>query len=155
MTLTVKSITASSHYQSAKYGPDGLGPEQLLLQQPKFGGWLCALNAWQESWLEFTFSQPCVPRSLCIRNGFIEPEENRERDDFYYHLRARNIELSTERESHRLELADQKEPQVVALPFSQPTHSLRLTIHSVWRDAPDGAIKSHDLVGLGRIDWSA
>jgi hypothetical protein len=154
MVIPVLRITASSHYQSAKYGPDGLGPEQVLLDSPRFGGWLSSLNAWQDSWLRFEFAQSCLPTRLMLKNGFIEPEKNRERDDFYYHLRARHIRLSTEHETLDLELADDKEVQTLLLSLSQPTDRITLHILDVYRDSPDGKIQSHDVVGLGAIRWS-
>src|SRR3989338_11337705 len=114
--IPVANVAASSHYQSAKYGADGLAPDQVLLESPRFGGWLSALNAWQDSWLRFDFEQAVTPARLTLKNGFIEPEKNRERDDFYYHLRARNIRLVTEHETVELELADSKELQTRVLP---------------------------------------
>lgn len=154
MTIPIIRISSSSHYQSAKYGADGLGSEQLLLDSPRFGGWLCALNAWQESWLRFEFAHACLPTRLTIKNGFIEPEKNRERDDFYYHLRARDIELCNGPETLKLELADLKDEQILPLAFSSPSSAIQLTIHSVWRDSPDGAIRSHDVVGFGRVAFT-
>lgn len=151
MITPITRISASSHYQSAKYGADGLGPEQVLLDAPRFGGWLCALNAWPKSWLRFEFAQACLPTRLTIKNGFIEPEKNRERDDFYYHLRARDIELCNGHETLKLELADCKEELTFPLAFNSPSSAIQLTIHSVWRDSPDGAIRSHEVVGFGRV----
>lgn len=155
MIIPMTRISASSHYQSAKYGTDGLGPEQLLLDSPRFGGWLSALNAWQDSWLRVEFEQACVPTRLTLRNGLIEPEKNKERDDFYYHLRARDIELFNCSETLHYELADCKDEQTIPLSFNTPSQTFLLTIRSVWRDAPDGTIRSHDVVGLGLIRWSA
>ena len=153
MYAQISDVSASSHYQSAKYGQEGLAAHQVISERPAFGGWLSALNHWQHAWLEFTFSEPCLPRQLWLLNGFIEPSKAVERDDYYYHLRARDIRVSAGDQFQMITLLDQKEAQMHDLSFDCAFASVRLEVLNVYRDAPDGQIQAHDVVGFRRIQW--
>jgi len=155
-SVRVAKVEASSYYTSKKYGEDGLHPNNLIIEKAKFGGWISDLNQWQNSWVDFYFDRQRTIKSVEILNGFIETSQESIRDDYYYHLRPRKLQIipdGVEKKSIYVELKDSKEKQLIELNFSDKVTKIRLVIHSVYRQSPDTKISAHEVVGLRRVRW--
>ncbi len=153
MSVEVKAVQSSSHYQSGKYGEDGLAPYNVIQNHPRFGGWLSALAHWEHAWLEFHFAEPSVLKHLVIENGYVDPAKDGVRDNYYFHLRARDIRISTADEFCLHTLQDTPNAQSISLNFEHPATFVRLEILNVYADAPDESIQVHDVVGLRHVAW--
>jgi len=151
MAVNVHKVESSSHYQSQKYGKDGLDARNVIQNHPRFGGWLSGLNEWEHAWLQFEFTQPAILKHLVIENGYVDP--TRSGDDYFRHLRVRDIRVSTAEEHLMLTLADSRPPQSFSLPFETPCQMVRLEVCSVYSDSPDELHPPHEVVGLRHVAW--
>jgi|GEM_PF-1118955 len=155
-SVPTHKVEASSYYKSSKYGTDGLHPNNLVAEKSKFGGWISDLNQWQNCWIDFYFHGNPNITGVAILNGFIEYDKKDVRDDYYYHLRPRKIQIIPNgmvENSIYIELADSKGEQLFKLNFTKGITKLRIVILSVYRESPDNKIKALDVVGLRRVLW--
>lgn len=145
-TVTISHITARSSYGQFQ-------ASRLIDDQQDVGGWISGVGDWRDCPLELRFAEPVAPIALEVVNGFIEENKAGLRDDYYYHLRPQRIDLylGSSEIPVPLDLADDKAPQRLTLPPGPPVDCLRLVIRSVYRDSPDGTIRSFDVVGLRHL----
>jgi hypothetical protein len=154
--IPVAEVRASSYYRSSGNVTDTFHPARLIEGRKDFGGWISDVGRVADAWIEFRFVKPARLVAVEIVNGLVEEGPNQTRDDYYFHMRARETVLTfpdSEAPDITLALADSKTPQVHALDPGRPVAIVRFTIKSVYRDSPDGAIKSFNVVGLRSVEW--
>lgn len=155
-TIPVAEVRASSYYRSSGNVADTFHPARLIEGRKDFGGWISDVGQVGDAWIEFRFAMPARLAAVEIVNGLVEEGPNRTRDDYYFHMRAREAVLAfpdSGAPDIALTLADSKTPQVHAADPGRLVAAVRLTIKSVYRDSPDGAIKSFNVVGLRSVEW--
>lgn len=138
---------------SARSTYGNFSASRLINGQRDVGGWISGVGEWRDCHLELRLAEPGIPVALEVVNGFIEENKVGIRDDYYYHLRPQRIDLylGSGEIPVPLELADDKAPQRLTIPPGPPVDSLRLVIRDVYRDSPDGTIRSFDVVGLRHL----
>lgn len=154
--IVVAEARASSYYQSRSYAPDAFHPATLIDGNKEFGGWLSAVGQWRDAWIEFRFAQPVYLASVEICNGFIDKDEAAKRDEYYFHLRPKDVAIQFSgpaRPEAALVLGDAKEPQVFALDPGGPVTGALLVVRTAHDASPQGAIKPFDVVGLRHVEW--
>ena len=148
--IVIDRAAASSTYREPEFGTqnlyDGLG---------EVDGWLSNVAEWQDAWVRFNFAEPASVTGVVIWNGFIEASKAGIRDDYYFHLRAQDIEIyfGDDSEPTRLTLSDSKEPQTHALTTGGPVEKVQVVVKSAYSQSPDPAIKPFDVVGFRQFDW--
>jgi len=154
--VAVAEVRASSYYRSSGNVSDTFHPARLIEGRKDFGGWISDVGRVEDAWIEFRFVKPVRLVAVEIVNGLVEEAPNKTRDDYYFHMRAREAVLTFPDSGTPeivLVLADSKTPQVHTLDPGRPVVVVRLTIKSVYRDSPDGTIKPFNVVGLRSIEW--
>jgi hypothetical protein len=154
--VPVAQVHASSYYRSSGNVSDTFHPARLIEGRKDFGGWISDVGQVENAWIEFRFVKPARLAAVEIVNGLIEEGPNKTRDDYYFHMRAREAVLTfpdSGAPDVALTLADSKAPQVHPLDPGWPVAAVRMTINSVYRDSPDGTIKSFNVVGLRAVEW--
>lgn len=154
--IPVAEVRASSYYRSSGNVADTFHPARLIEGRKDFGGWISDVGRFEDAWIEFRFVKPARLAAVEIVNGLVEEGPNKTRDDYYFHMRARDVVLDfgdPGASPMALTLADSKAAQVHALDPGRPVAAVRMTIKSVYRDSPDGAIKSFNVVGLRSVEW--
>ena len=149
--LKVAEATASSHYASRTYGPDGLNPSRLVDNDKADGGWITDVGGTEGAWLKFRFAAPARILRVEIVNGFLEGGGG-----YYRHMRPRDVRVSfpeTEGATVVLSLADDGSPQVFDVDSGVAVGFARIDILSLWRDGPDPSVKPFNVVGLRHVEW--
>ncbi len=149
--LVVAEATASSHYASPAYGPDGLGPRRLIDGDKVDGGWITDVGGAQGAWLEFRLAVPARIRRVEIVNGFLEGGGG-----YYRHMRPRDVRISfpgVESVPVVIALADDGTLQAFDVDSGGSVDRARIDILSLWREAPDPSVKPFNVVGLRHVEW--
>ena len=154
--IAVAEAWSSSFYQSRSYAPDAFHAAKLIDGDKEFGGWLSAVGKWRDAWIEFRFARPAHLASVEICTGFIDKEQAQKRDEYYFHLRPKDVAVQFAgpgRPEAALVLEDIKEPQVFALESGGLVTGALLIVRTVYDASPQGAIKPFDVVGLRHVEW--
>lgn len=149
--LAVAEATASSHYASPSYGPDGLTPGRLIDGDKEDGGWITDVGGIQGAWLEFRLITPARVLAVEIVNGFLEGGGG-----YYRHMRPHDVRISfpgAKVESVALSLVDDGIPQVFGVDSGNAVDRARIDILSLWRESPDPSVRPFDVVGLRHVEW--
>lgn len=150
------TVTASSYYRNEGKLSDPYHPLRTAEGRKVYGGWISDVAQWIGAWIEYRFAAPVRIAAVEIVNGFVEESPAQTRDDYYYHLRPKDLTVSfpdSGAADIALILADAKEPQVFALDPGRAVSAVRITVGSVYRESPGGAIKPYDVVGLRSVEW--
>lgn len=149
--LEVAEATASSHYASLSYGPNGLHPGRLIDGDKADGGWVTDIRQTEGAWLEFRLRAPAHIHEVEIVNGFMEGGGG-----YYRHLRPRDVRISfpgTDLAPVPLSLADDGKPQVFEFDSGVAVDCVRIDIASVWREGPDPSANPFEVIGLRHVEW--
>ena len=148
--IDIASAAASSTYRE----PD-FGTQNLYDGNGETDGWLSNVGAWQDAWVRFNFTESVSVTGVVVWNGFIEASKVGQRDDYYFHLRAQNVEIhfGDNPEPQRLTLSDSKEAQSHALDSGDPVETVMVVVKSAYSESPDQATKPFDVVGFRQFEW--
>ncbi len=148
--IEIASVAASSTYKE----PD-FGTQNLYDGNSDVDGWLSNVGAWQDGWLRFLFAEPVTITGVVVWNGFIEASKANQRDDYYFHLRAQDIEVlfGDNPEPHRLTLSDSKDAQTHDLDSGGLVEKVTVVVKSAYSESSDPGIKPFDVVGFRQFEW--
>lgn len=150
------TVAASSYYRNEGKDSDPYHPVRTAAGNKVYGGWISDVGQWDGAWIEYRFAESVRIAAVEIVNGFVEEGPAQSRDDYYYHLRLKDVTVSfpgSGAAEVALALADSKEPQAFALDPGRPVMAARIAVRSVYRDSPDGQIKPYNVAGLRSVEW--